>query len=158
METRWRNRSVSRLHVKLRVDKQKPLLSSQEAMLQEEVQYMYSIKVIQQLAACQGDGFCLCEGSAGLPVMLCSDAFVGMVGIDGTQVVQSGLIEILSSIVIDPPVAGIEGAASDTTATRWREATSESPLPDAEAAEAVAGLTLEQAMRLTLILPFNLTP
>ena len=52
------------------------------------MQAHYQRKVLSQLAYCRGEGVALCEavdegGGEALPVMLCSDTFAALVGVEG---------------------------------------------------------------------------
>ena len=64
------------------------LLRAGQVALKGEMQAHYQRKVLSQLAYCRGEGVALCEavdegGGEALPVMLCSDTFAALVGVEG---------------------------------------------------------------------------
>jgi len=124
---RWRDNKFVRVVAALGVSTP----ASEEVALKGEMQAHYQRKVLSQLAYCRGEGIALCEavdegGGKALPVMLCSDTFAALVGVEGQTVLTGRLEPLLRSLLVQPEEEAdghwsttdpeAEGAASDPLA------------------------------------------
>ena len=70
------------------------------------MQAHYQRKVLSQLAYCRGEGIALCEavdegGGKALPVMLCSDTFAALVGVEGAARASRGEAAAAGAVTSD---------------------------------------------------------